>query len=124
MFIKAACSRGGILTECQPAHSKRSPAQLEWLTAKYPLFLDHQVNKTGNQFFPSLYEEYFLAWPPTPTEEEISKAKNDIAVATAAARQNEETVRDFKLTTLSVLIMIINRRSTVGCITVPAQSMV
>jgi len=71
-----------------------------WLTKKFPQFLEHQANKTGNQFFPSLYEEYFSKWPPTPTEAEVAEAGNSVAVATATARQTEELVRSFGSTTL------------------------
>ena len=50
------------------AHSipKEDPRR-EWLIAKYPSFLEHQANKTAGQFFPSLYEEFFSKWEPTPT---------------------------------------------------------
>jgi len=82
------------LTVCQPSHSKRSSAQQEWLTVKFAQFLDHQANKTAGQFFPALYEEYFSAWPPAPTEEQIADAGGNTAVATAKARQDEEHVRD------------------------------
>jgi len=38
-------------------------------------------------------------WPPIPTEDEISEAGGDVAIATATAREVEEYVRDFELTT-------------------------
>ena len=117
-------SRGNLLTGSQPAQQKRDPEQLKWLAMKYLLFLDHQANKTTGQFFPPLYEEYFSMWPPTPTEENISEASGSVAVATATVRQKEEYVRDFELTKLirDELIKIINRGSTVGCITAVARS--
>jgi hypothetical protein len=89
--------RGYLLTRSQPANSKHTLAQHKWLTEKFPQFLQHQANKTGGQFFPSLYEEYFAQWPPTPTEEDLSKAKGNIAVATAAIQQLEEKVRNSQL---------------------------
>ena len=61
------------------------------------MFLNHQVNKTLGQFFPSLFEEYFAKWPPAPTKDEISKANGDAAVAVANIRELEETVCNFKL---------------------------
>ena len=67
----------------------------EWLLSRYPIFLEHQANKTAGQFFPPLYEEYFSKWGPAPTEEQISEAGGDIAIATAVFRQKEETVRYF-----------------------------
>jgi hypothetical protein len=117
---------GNFLTASQLANSKHDPKKHEWLTEKFSLFLDHQANKTCGQFFPPLYEECFLMWPVTPTEEEISDANGNVAVATAKARQSEEHVRDFELTVLisGELIMIIDRGFTVGCITALARSMV
>lgn len=85
-----------LLTRFQPAHSKRNSSQKKWLTEKFALFLDHQAKKSTGQFFPSLYEEFFAKWPPTPTEEEKAKADGKLTVATARARQAEETVRDFE----------------------------
>jgi hypothetical protein len=92
------CSRAHLLTRPQPAISKRDSVQNVWLVEKFPQFLDHQVNRTLGQFFPPLYEEYFSRWPPTPTEEDITEAGGNTAVATARARQTEEHVRDFELT--------------------------
>jgi len=69
--------------------------QHEWLTQRFSQFLDHQAHKTLGKFFPRVYEDYLEKWPPTPTEEDISEAKGNIAVATASTRQTEETVRDF-----------------------------
>jgi len=120
-------SWGNLLTVSQPANSKYTPTQLAWLREKFLEFLHHQVNKTTSQFFPALYEEYFLKWPPTPGKEEISEAGGKVEVATAAARQIEEHVCDFGLAMLvcSELTMItINSGSTVGCITALARSMV
>jgi hypothetical protein len=88
-----------LLTGSQSAHSKRNDAQKKWLTPKFLLFLDHQLNRTTGQFFPPLYEEYFSMWPPTPTEEDITKAGGNVAAATARVRQTEEHVRGFELTT-------------------------
>jgi len=91
------------LTRSQPANPKRSAAQHEWLTKRFAQFLDHQVNKTTGQFFPSLYEEYFAKWPPTPTKEDITQANGDVEVAVAVVRQAEERVRDLE-STMSMLI--------------------
>ena len=66
----------------------------------FPEFLQHQANKTCGRFFPSLYEEYLNKWPPILTEEELSKAKGNVAVATAKARGREEHVRASELTAL------------------------
>lgn len=115
-----------LLTTSQPVNSKRTPAQYGFLAEKYSQFLDHQANKTANIFFPPLYEEYFKQWPPMPTDEDIADADGDVAVAGANVRQEEESVRDFKLLMLGLDqgLMMINRRSTAGCITVRARSTV
>lgn len=118
---------GYLLTVSQPANSKYTPAQLEWLRAKFVEFLHHQVNKTTSQFFPPLYEEYFSTWPPTPTKEDINEAGGEVAVATAASRQIEERVRDIWLVMLicgELTTIMNNSGSTAGCITVLARSMV
>jgi hypothetical protein len=78
--------------------NQRARHRREWLLTKYPAFLEHQANKTANQFFPSLYEEYFAKWAPTPTGEDINEAEGDVAIATATVRQTEQNVRYFKLT--------------------------
>ena len=54
-----------------------------WLKAKYELYKDHHANKTLPWFFPSLYEEYFTVWPPTPTMQDVEATGGDTAVATA-----------------------------------------
>jgi len=122
-FAVADHFEGNLLTGSQPAHSDPESPQRAWLKYKYPQFLDHQANKTISRFFPSLYEEYFSQWPPTPTEEEVSEAGGNIAVATAIVRQIEEHVRDFELTALiGGGLIVINRGSTAGCTTVPVRS--
>jgi len=83
---------------------------------RYPVFLEHQANKTAGQFFPPLYEEYFSKWGPTPTKEQIKQAGGDMAIATAAVRQIEENVRDFgstKMISSKLITRITIRRSTV-----------
>jgi len=99
-FSKAFCSYLSSLTRFQPANSKHTAAQVEWLTGNFSSFLDHQAKKTTKRFFPTLYEDYFKIWPPTPTEEEITEAGDNLAVATAKVQESEETVRRFELTTL------------------------
>jgi hypothetical protein len=94
--------------------------QQEWLTKKFSQFLGHQANKTTSQFFPALYEEYFVEWMPTPTEEEITEADGDVAVVTANLRRIEENIHDFELTTFDPWLILIIRGSTVGCTTIPA----
>jgi len=100
--------------------SKSKPKKLDprrdWLIAQYPTFLIHQANKTANQFFPSLYEEYFAKWNPTPTEQQISQAGGNVEIATATVRQTEERVRDFEWRTMiagELITLITYRRSTV-----------
>jgi len=53
------------------------------------------------RFFPTLYEDYLKEWPPTPTEQDVTKAGGNVAVATATVQKDEETVRDSKLTALT-----------------------
>lgn len=105
---------------------KRDADQQEWLTTKFPEFLDHQAKKTTSTFFPSLYREYFEKWPPVSTGEDISEAGGDALVADAKVRRAEEGVSDFELwmLTSSKLIVIVNRGFTVGCTTAPVRSTV
>ena len=68
-----------------------------WLVEKYESsFKAHHIKRTLGQFFPSLYEEYFASWPPTPATQGMDAAGNP-AVATAKARKTEENVSDFWL---------------------------
>lgn len=61
---------------------------------KYELYKAHHASKTLGVFFPSLYEEYFSHWPPTPTAEDVEAAGGKSAVAIVAVQKAEETVRD------------------------------
>lgn len=65
---------------------------------KYELYREHHEAKTLTIFFPSLYEEYFALWPPTPTAEEIEAEQGNVAVATVIAQKAEEAVRGFEFT--------------------------
>jgi hypothetical protein len=66
---------------------------------KFPLYLKHHGDKILDQWFPSLYTEYFALWPPTPNEEEIEAASGNIAAATAQVYKVEERVRTRSLLT-------------------------
>lgn len=59
-------------------------------------FKTHHIDKTLGRFFPTLYEEYFGKWPPTPTTQGMDAVGNP-AIATAMVRKTEENVSDFKL---------------------------
>ena len=65
---------------------------------KFELYKEHHEAKTLTVFFPSLYEEYFGHWPPTPTAEEIEAENGNVAVATVAAQKAEEVVSGFEFT--------------------------
>lgn len=60
---------------------------------KYELFKEHRDKKALPLFFPSLYEEYFALWPPTP--DTTQDAAVDTATAVAKIRGAEELVRGF-----------------------------
>ena len=63
---------------------------------KFALYKVHHDAKTLRQFFSSLYEDYFVLWPPTPTPEGIEAANGNMAVAVATVRKDEQNVRDFE----------------------------
>jgi len=86
---------GGFPDPSRSQQSTRPPGQKKWLVEKFELYKKHHATKTLTQFFPSLYEEYFLSWPPTPTEEDIKAAKGNAAVALVKVQQEEQKVRDF-----------------------------
>ena len=86
---------GGFSDLRQLQASKRPDEQKKWLVEKFPLYVGHHARKSLRQFFPSLHREFFDKWPPTPDERDLEVAGGDIAVATAAARKREETVRAF-----------------------------
>lgn len=65
-----------------------------WLVEKFELFKERHDQKTLGQFFPPLYEEYFLKWPLALTEEDVNAAGGKTATATANVRSLEENVRD------------------------------
>ena len=77
--------------------STRPLVQRRWLAEKFKLYQVHHDSKTLKQFFPSLYEEYFAVWPPTPTAEDISAVKGNLARAVAQVQSVEEHVRTFEL---------------------------
>jgi len=88
--------------DCFPDTSKfqpstRTPEQLSWLKKKFEFYKAHHAAKTLTRFYPSLYEEYFGKWPPTPTAKDIQAAGGKNAVAIASIRKVEERVRDFEL---------------------------
>ena len=74
--------------------STRPLDQKVWLVDKFEIYKEHHDKKTLGQFFPPLYEEYFLKWPFTVTEEEVSAAGGKTATAIAKVRSIEENVRD------------------------------
>jgi hypothetical protein len=85
-------SVGGLPDVQQLQVSKRPPAQKKWLAEKYALYRRHSDKGSLDQFFPSLYTEYFLLWPPIPTAEDLAAAEGDIAVATSKAQGLEQIV--------------------------------
>ena len=59
--------------------TKNTPDQKRWLTEKSKIFQEHHDRKTVDLFFPSLYEEFFAAWPlPAPTEANVQAADGSI----------------------------------------------
>lgn len=89
---------------------------------KFKVFKEHHDRKTLTQFFPTLYEEYFAIWPPTPTEEDVETVRGVMEVAVATTRTKEERVSDFHLRVISILIAVIISGFIDGCTTELDQS--
>jgi hypothetical protein len=87
LFDSLRCQRSTYTTE-----------QKGWLAEKHLVFLQHHDRKSNSVFFPSLYEEFFVLWPPSPpTANGTRGVKNNVAAAVADIRKTEERVRDFEL---------------------------
>ena len=61
---------------------------------KFELYKKHHAAKTLGQFWPSLYEEYFSKWPPTPTAQDVEAVASKAAVAIAGIQKIEQIVSD------------------------------
>lgn len=92
LLLVALVERFSDLRQLQS--SKHSPEQRKWLLGKFDLYKEHHSKKTLKTFFPSIYEEYFTLWPPTPTAEAIEAANGDETVASVQVRKDEQIVRD------------------------------
>jgi len=86
---------GSVPDPSRLQQSTRPPDQKKWLVEKFEAYKKHHAAKALTQFFPSLYEDYFSLWPPTPTEEDLEAAKGNAAVALVKVQEAEQTVRDF-----------------------------
>jgi hypothetical protein len=61
---------------------------------KFELYRKHHAAKTLSQFWPSLYEEYFSEWLPTPTAQDIEAVAGNAAVAITGIQKIEQIVSD------------------------------
>ena len=80
------------LQQFQP--SERPLDQKKWLAEKFEEYKDHHSSKTLKIFFPTVYEDYFALWPPTPTAKDLEAANGNAKVATVRVQKTEQKVRD------------------------------
>ena len=88
--------------------------QEKWLSALLPQFCTAQQDKTTQNFYPTVYKEWFAKFPSrVPTEEELQDAKGNAQVAAALINKAD---REVSINNLSHLINLINSYGFSGSI--------